>query len=149
MSPIIEGSVRKCLVKKWSDGAGYGFNLHAEMGKSGHYIGKVDASSPAEKADLREGDRIVEVNNVNVGNENHKQVVSRIKAGGESVWLLVVDKDGDEYCKNNKISITKDLSSIKVVECPDEPSTVTAKGKPITTVARFGPAANQPCSSIN
>lgn len=91
-----DGSIRKCLVKKWTDFAGYGFNLHAEKGKAGQYIGKVDDGSPAAKADLREGDRIVEVNDVNIGNENHQQVVTRIKSCGGSVWLLVVDKAGDE-----------------------------------------------------
>lgn len=65
---------RLCIITKWPDFEGYGFNLHAEKSKPGQYIGKVDAASPAELAGLLEGDRIVEVNGVNIANENHKQV---------------------------------------------------------------------------
>ena len=53
---------------------GYGFNLHAEKARPGQFIGKVDPGSPAEAAGMREGDRIVEVNGVNISHENHKQV---------------------------------------------------------------------------
>ena len=55
-------------------------NLHAEKSRPGQFIGKVDENSPAEIAGLREGDRIVEVNGINISQENHKQVVQRIKA---------------------------------------------------------------------
>lgn len=114
-----EGSIRKCFVRKWTDFVGYGFNLHAEKGKAGQFIGKVDVGSPADAAGLKEGDRIVEVNDVNIGNENHQQVVGRIKAGGASVWLLVVDSEGDDYCKNNKLVITAKLDAVKTIECPE------------------------------
>lgn len=113
------GNIRKCFVQKWADFSGYGFNLHAEKGKAGQYIGKVDEGGPAEAAGLKEGDRIVEVNDVNIGNENHQQVVTRIKSEPDSVWLLVVDKDGDEYCKNNKIVITSEIEEVKLIKCPD------------------------------
>ena len=65
---------RLCHLHKSPDFSGYGFNLHAEKGKAGQYIGKVDPGSPAEKAGVREGDRLVEVNGTNVGSENHSQV---------------------------------------------------------------------------
>lgn len=82
---------RLCHVIKRDDFDGYGFNLHAEKGKPGQYIGKVDDNSPAESSGLRQGDRIIEVNGVNIGNEVHKQVVQRIKAIACEVRLLVVD----------------------------------------------------------
>ena len=65
---------RLCHLIKWSDFDGYGFNLHADRSKSGQFVGKVDANSPAQSAGLREGDRIIEVNGVNIANENHRQV---------------------------------------------------------------------------
>lgn len=68
-----------------------GFNLHAEKGKPGQYVGKVDTDSPAEQAGLREGDRILEVNGVDIGSETHKQVVERIKAIPNETTLLVLD----------------------------------------------------------
>lgn len=65
---------RLCHVIKRPDFEGFGFNLFAGKVKTGQFIGKVDAGSPAEDAGLKPGDRIVEVNGVHIGNENHKQV---------------------------------------------------------------------------
>lgn len=103
---------RLCHVVKWNDFQGYGFNLHAEKGKAGQFIGKVDESSPAEAAGLKEGDRIVEVNGVNIGNENHQQVVTRIKSGGEETRLLVVDSETDNWYKEHKKIVRGDLPEI-------------------------------------
>ncbi|KAL5007771.1 hypothetical protein ScPMuIL_016577 [Solemya velum] len=91
---------------------GYGFNLHAERGKAGQYIGKVDDGSPSEAAGLKEGDRIVEVNGTNIGNENHQQVVGRIKAYSDEVNLLVVDAETDKHYKDEKIVVRGDLPEV-------------------------------------
>ncbi|XP_005096718.2 Na(+)/H(+) exchange regulatory cofactor NHE-RF1 [Aplysia californica] len=103
---------RQCHVVKWPEFQGYGFNLHAEKGKAGQYIGKVDGNSPAEAAGLKEGDRIVEVNNVNIGNENHQQVVARVRSGGEETRLLVVDTNADNWYKEQKKVIKGDLPEV-------------------------------------
>eukprot|EP00092_Neocalanus_flemingeri_P001070 GFUD01001141.1.p1 GENE.GFUD01001141.1~~GFUD01001141.1.p1 ORF type:complete len:340 (+),score=112.47 GFUD01001141.1:66-1085(+) len=103
---------RQCLVKKWPDFDGYGFNLHAEKNKPGQFIGKIDPGSPAEAAGLKEGDRIVEVNGVNVNQENHKQVVQRIKAVPNETNLLVVDKKCEEFHKQNEIIVKSSLSYV-------------------------------------
>lgn len=108
-----EYRARFCHIVKWDDFPGYGFNLHAERGKAGQFIGKVDSGSPAEAAGLREGDRIVEVNGVNIGNENHQQVVNRVRTGGEETRLLVVDTASDSWYKDQKIVIKGDMASIK------------------------------------
>merc|ERR1712130_107436 len=99
---------------KWENFPGYGFNLHAEKTRQGQYIGKIDGGSPAEAAGLREGDRIVEVNGANVGMENHKQVVSRIRASGEACVLLVADKDSDTWHREQSSVIRSSLSYIIV-----------------------------------
>ena len=62
------------------DFKGYGFNLHTVKEKPGQFIGQVDEGSPAERALLKQGDRIIEVNGVNIANENHKQVRLFFKA---------------------------------------------------------------------
>lgn len=93
MSQLFEP--RLCHVSKRSDFDGYGFNLHAEKGRPGQYIGKVDESSPAETSGLRQGDRIIEVNGVNIGSETHKQVVERIKSVPDYTNLLVIDPKAD------------------------------------------------------
>jgi len=65
---------RLCHVRSWNDGRGFGFNMQAERGKHGQYIGKVESGSPAEAAGLRDGDRIVEVNGSSIDHDTHKQV---------------------------------------------------------------------------
>lgn len=93
MSQLFEP--RSCHVAKRADFDGYGFNLHAEKGRPGQYIGKVDENSPAESSGLRQGDRILEVNSVNIGAETHKQVVERIKSIADHTTLLVIDPKAD------------------------------------------------------
>ncbi|KAJ1531066.1 hypothetical protein ONE63_005894 [Megalurothrips usitatus] len=112
---------RLCHIAKWANFDGYGFNLHAEKGKPGQMIGKVDEGSPAEAAGLREGDRIVEVNGVNIANENHKQVVQRIKAVDDETKLLVVDAEADKYFKAHDIVIKSTLPCVVHLKSPAEP----------------------------
>ncbi|XP_055531446.1 Na(+)/H(+) exchange regulatory cofactor NHE-RF1 [Wyeomyia smithii] len=95
---VTKYEARLCQVVKRPDFDGYGFNLHAEKGRPGQYIGKVDDGSPAEAAGLRQGDRIIEVNGTNITNETHKKVVELIKAIPNETKLLVIDPraDGNE-----------------------------------------------------
>uniref|UniRef100_A0A6E8W5C7 PDZ domain-containing protein n=1 Tax=Anopheles coluzzii TaxID=1518534 RepID=A0A6E8W5C7_ANOCL len=86
---------RLCHVVKRADFDGYGFNLHAEKGRPGQYIGKVDDGSPAESAGLRQGDRIIEVNGQNITTETHKKVVELIKTVPNETRLLVIDPRAD------------------------------------------------------
>lgn len=86
---------RLCHVVKRPDFDGYGFNLHAEKGRPGQYIGKVDDASPAEAAGLRQGDRILEVNGTNITTETHKKVVELIKGVPNETKLLVIDPRAD------------------------------------------------------
>src|SRR5688572_8995937 len=97
---------RLCHLVKWEDFDGYGFNLHGEKSKPGQYIGKVDKDSPAEVAGLKNNDRIIEVNGTNISNENHKQVVQRIKAIPNETKLLVLDEKAEEYYKSRNIVVT-------------------------------------------
>uniref|UniRef100_A0A8D0L7E0 NHERF family PDZ scaffold protein 1 n=1 Tax=Sphenodon punctatus TaxID=8508 RepID=A0A8D0L7E0_SPHPU len=85
---------RLCSLEKGP--SGYGFHLHGEKGKVGQFIRLVEADSPAEKSGLKAGDRLVEVNGENVEQENHQEVVSRIRASPGAVRLLVVDPATDE-----------------------------------------------------
>lgn len=111
---------RLCRVTKWEHFDGYGFNLHAEKSKPGQFIGKVDLDSPAEAAGLKEGDRIIEVNGVNINHENHKQVVQRIKAMTNETTLLVVDKEAETFYKRNEIVVTGAMANIDVRSSDDD-----------------------------
>lgn len=103
---------RLCHIAKRVNFDGYGFNLHAEKGRPGQYIGKVDESSPSEEAGLRQGDRIIEVNGVNIGSESHKQVVERIKAVANHTKLLVIDPKADLLSQQQLAIIEKIKKSL-------------------------------------
>lgn len=113
---------RLCHVIKSDSFDGYGFNLHAEKGKPGQYIGKVDEGSPAEVAGLRQGDRILEVNGVSIRNENHKQVVQRIKALSGETKLLVIDPEDENLPEGNG----KDSNNSSITSNTDSKSTIQA-----------------------
>lgn len=109
---------RLCHLIKWVNFDGYGFNLHAEKSRSGQFIGKVDDESPAQLAGLREGDRIVEVNGVNIAQENHRQVVERIKSVQNETRLLVVDEEADKWYKERKIVVKSTQANVLVLKTP-------------------------------
>lgn len=109
---------RLCHLVKWPDFDGYGFNLHGEKSKPGQYIGKVDKDSPAEYAGMKANDRIIEVNGTNISNENHKQVVQRIKAISNETKLLVVDEVADKYYKSRNIIIKGSLPNVICTKTP-------------------------------
>ncbi|EFB25599.1 hypothetical protein PANDA_008538, partial [Ailuropoda melanoleuca] len=88
---------------------GYGFHLHGEKGKVGQFIRLVEPGSPAEKAGLLAGDRLVEVNGENVEKETHQQVVSRIRAALNAVRLLVVDPETDERLQKLGVQVREEL----------------------------------------
>uniref|UniRef100_A0AAG5DJW9 PDZ domain-containing protein n=1 Tax=Anopheles atroparvus TaxID=41427 RepID=A0AAG5DJW9_ANOAO len=100
---------RLCHVVKRPDFDGYGFNLHAEKGRPGQYIGKVDDASPAEGAGLRQGDRIIEVNGTNITTETHKKVVELIKAVPNETRLLVIDPRAD--ANDLKLALAKSAAA--------------------------------------
>lgn len=121
---------RLCHLFKWPDFDGYGFNLHGEKSKPGQYIGKVDKDSPAEVAGLKNNDRIIEVNGTNISNENHKQVVQRIKAIPNETKLLVLDEKAEEYYKSRNIVVTGTMPNVKYAKTPStRPATFPVNGE--------------------
>ena len=102
-----------------NDGKGYGFNMQAQRGKTGQFIGKVDAGSPADQAGLRDGDRIIEVNSSNIETDTHKQVVDKIKAVSGKVTLLVVDQAADDYFRNNNVTVSSQMSALEKLSSPE------------------------------
>ncbi|XP_025407842.1 Na(+)/H(+) exchange regulatory cofactor NHE-RF1 [Sipha flava] len=153
---VAEPTVRLCMLRTWPGHFdGYGFNLHAEKSKTstanggtglpfsgGQFVGKVDRGSPAESAGLREGDRIVQVDGVDIEGETHLAVVARIKKGSAAAAdgtedenatdgaaainrcsLLVVDRRADTYYKEKKIRVHANMGlQVLVLRTPDEPT---------------------------
>lgn len=100
---------------------GYGFNLHGEKGLQGQTISAVDEGSPAHAGGLKEGDRVVEVNGVNVEKMKHGEVVKIIKQNPNETRLLVIDNITDKYLKENGRPISEDMANLKTVyEAPPE-----------------------------
>jgi len=121
---LIKKHQRLCHIVKRPDFDGYGFNLHSEKGKPGQYIGKVDDDSPAKLAGLKEGDRIIEVNGVDIGAETHKQVVQRIKAIANEVRLLVIDPQKEKEIIQQEIK-TVQATAIKTTTSISSPANQT------------------------
>ena len=115
----VEPSPRMCILHIRPDFQGYGMNLHAERHIPGQFIGKVEPGSPAEEAGLRKGDHIIEVNDVNMQEGTHSDVVARIKNQPNMVRLLVIDTSDEEYYKSHNITIHGGMSSVIVGESRD------------------------------
>ena len=73
----------------------------------GHFVENVTAKSPADKAGLRAGDRILEINGVNIETENAEDVFYRIKACNNMVTLLAVDAKTFGLIRKNHLSLDK------------------------------------------
>ncbi|XP_054448559.1 Na(+)/H(+) exchange regulatory cofactor NHE-RF4 [Pteronotus mesoamericanus] len=80
---------RFCLLSK-EEGRSFGFHLQQELGKASHVVCRVEPGSSAQQQGLREGDRILAVNNHVVEHEDSEVVVLRIRASGPRVLLTVL-----------------------------------------------------------
>uniref|UniRef100_UPI003AAC63CD Na(+)/H(+) exchange regulatory cofactor NHE-RF2 n=1 Tax=Centroberyx gerrardi TaxID=166262 RepID=UPI003AAC63CD len=109
--PAVELLPRLCHLLKGEHG--YGFNLHSDKTRGGQFVRSVDPGSAAESADIRPGDRLVEVNGMNIDSLRHSEVVAFIRAGGEETRLLVVDQETDELFQ--KLGVTPTSSHVKEV----------------------------------
>jgi len=115
---------RLCHLKKWEHFQGYGFNLHTDKTKEGQLVGNVDPGSPAIAAGVKKGDRIVEVNGTNIANENHTQVVARIKAGGAETRILVADRECVEWHAREDTIISSSLHYVIHLSSEKKPDIV-------------------------
>ncbi|XP_066518203.1 Na(+)/H(+) exchange regulatory cofactor NHE-RF2 isoform X2 [Hoplias malabaricus] len=107
---------RLCCMEM-TDG-GYGFNLHCDKSRVGQFVRSVDPDSPAERAGLRPGDRVVQVNDRIVEGLKHSDVVALIRGNGGHTELLVVDSETDSLFK--KLGITPTTEHLKE-DCVDGP----------------------------
>lgn len=93
---------RECKLTK-QEGQSYGFFLRIEKDIDGHLVRLVEKDSPAEKAGLQDGDRVLRINGVFVDKEEHSQVVDLVRKSGNSVTFLVLD--GGSYEKAMKAEV--------------------------------------------
>ncbi|KAM3600659.1 uncharacterized protein V6R79_000341 [Siganus canaliculatus] len=79
---------------------GYGFLLRLERTPSGrtyHILRELDNDSPAEKAGIRDGDLLLEVNGESVESLMHNEIVNRVKLSGQQVSLTTIPLRGLEF----------------------------------------------------
>lgn len=112
----IDRGPRKIFIKKSE--TGFGFNVRGQVSEGGplklfngefyaplQQVSAVLRGGAAERAGLNRGDRILDVNGVNVDGSTHKQVVDLIKSGGDFLTLIVLAMPSDEInravCDNN------------------------------------------------
>lgn len=79
--PVRNPSPRVCVLKK-KERETFGFYLTVEKGRKGHIIRQIDAQGVAERSGLRDGDCLLEVNEMFVDNMHHKEVI------GRDLWLM-------------------------------------------------------------
>ena len=87
---------RYCHVKRSSDLHEYGFYVYQPDSSPGHIIGIVDEGSPAERGGLLHGDKIIEVNDINVEGKTHPEVIAIIKEMKYEIRLLVESKKEED-----------------------------------------------------
>lgn len=79
---------RLCILKR-EEGETYGFHLRVEKGHQGHIIRNVVSGGVGERCGLRDGDRLLEVNNCYVDDLPHPEV----KAYDSVTLIQGLDKD--------------------------------------------------------
>uniref|UniRef100_A0A8C9NE65 PDZ domain containing 1 n=1 Tax=Serinus canaria TaxID=9135 RepID=A0A8C9NE65_SERCA len=123
---------RECTVTKKPQKK-YGFFLRVEQDTAGHIIRNVARDSPADRAGLQDGDRVLRVNGVFVDKEEHAQVVEMVKTSGNSVVLLVLDDASYEKAQKEGVNLEglgqkTSTGQQQGQQCP--PSTATAAPQP-------------------
>ncbi|XP_015745285.1 Na(+)/H(+) exchange regulatory cofactor NHE-RF3 [Python bivittatus] len=118
---------RECTLIK-EDGENYGFCLRIERFKTGHLIRNVEKGSPAEKAGLKDGDRILRINGVFIDKEDHGKVADLIRKSVTPVLFLVLDDHSYESALKEGISF-EELAQKSLVQEQTENSLLVTSGE--------------------
>ncbi|KAJ7320437.1 hypothetical protein JRQ81_019948 [Phrynocephalus forsythii] len=119
--------LRECKLSR-KDGEKYGFCLRVEKFKAGHIIRKVEKDSPAEKAGLKDGDRVLWVNGIFVDKEDHGKVTDLIRNSADPVVFIVLDEHS--YKKAEKEGVSLEKLNQKTQTQQAEPSPPVMNGVP-------------------
>nr|XP_006639317.1 PREDICTED: Na(+)/H(+) exchange regulatory cofactor NHE-RF3 isoform X1 [Lepisosteus oculatus] len=101
-----------CFLVKTNDG--FGFSLKSTKGYQGMFMTDVNPSGAAEKAGIKNNDRLIELNGENIESCTHDQIATKVKDSGNTVMFLLVDEETDRYYKNNKkLKLGASLATVK------------------------------------
>lgn len=120
------------VVNIYKSETGFGFNVRGQVSEGGQlrsingelyaplqHVSAVLEGGAAEKAGIRRGDRILEVNSVNVEGATHRQVVDLIKSGGNVLSLTVISVTPQEA---ERLEPNDDLSTYNYIDYSDKRS---------------------------
>ncbi|KAI2664682.1 Na(+)/H(+) exchange regulatory cofactor NHE-RF3 [Labeo rohita] len=93
--PVSKPSPRVCVLRR-EERETFGFRLCEEVEQQGHIIRQLDSLGVAERSGLKDGDRLLEVNEMFVDNVEHTEVARRIQVSGSHLCFLVLDKKAYE-----------------------------------------------------
>ena len=99
---------RTCILKKECEYKEYGFYIYQEEKSPDQIIGIVDEGSSADKAGLKVEDRILKVNDIDVRNKTHTEVIEMMKTNPLEIKLLVINRGAEEHYEEQK-KIKSDL----------------------------------------
>ncbi|NP_001178925.1 Na(+)/H(+) exchange regulatory cofactor NHE-RF4 [Rattus norvegicus] len=123
-APLAEGwalpAKPRCLnIEKGPQG--FGFLLREEKGpdgRLGQFLWEVDPGLPADKAGMKAGDRLVAVAGESMDGLGHEETVSRIRAQGSCVSLVVVDPEADRFFSMVRLSPLLFLENTEIAAAP-------------------------------
>jgi len=112
--------VRKCFLYRWPDYQGLGVGL--DFSARGPVVDMLEEDSPADLAKMKYGDRVIEINGVNVENFTscmHLDKVTEIMLINHScVSFLAVDAESDAYFAQQYVNLSSSMEGVEVHECP-------------------------------
>ncbi|XP_074536286.1 Na(+)/H(+) exchange regulatory cofactor NHE-RF3-like [Halichoeres trimaculatus] len=84
---------------------GLGMSVVLVEGHRGHFVLRTVSDGQAEKAGVRTGDRLIQINGVQTTTLTHSSLSRTVKRGGDSVTVLVIDSEGEACCVRRKMVI--------------------------------------------
>ncbi|KAI2656244.1 NLR family member X1 [Labeo rohita] len=106
---------RLCVLKR-EQGQGFGFYLSKDAGCRGHVVRQVEPWSSAERGGLKNGDRVLEVNEDFVDDKEHSTVVLKVQASGLKLYLLVLSAEDYELAVSEGTDLKSLASSYRPIE---------------------------------